>query len=269
VTDSEMSDRTVWRLIVDPEPLCGEWNMAVDEALLRSRIAGGPPTLRLYAWARPTVSLGRFQSAQEVDASACSRLGVDIVRRPTGGRAVLHDDEVTYSVAAAAADGLPVGIAASYRYLGAGLRLAYRRVGVDAEICGLRPGKPRTAACYLSATQADLAFRGLKLSGSAQVWRGSACLQHGSFVISRDAHLEAELFLLDDVSAAELSSRAVTISEALGRRPDRNEIRAAVVEGFSAALGATLVRGVLTEEEARDVAALAGKREAGDPDGPA
>ena len=89
----------------------GAWNMAVDLALLRGLpTAAGRPTLRLYGWARPTVSLGRFQGLEGVDLEACRESGVDVVRRPTGGRGVLHDDEVTYSVAAGCDDGLPRGV---------------------------------------------------------------------------------------------------------------------------------------------------------------
>src|SRR3979490_2061404 len=88
-----------WRLLLD-SPAVGAWNMAVDEVLLAGVAAGSvPPTLRFYQWAPPRLSLGYFHPSQVGDADACRRLGVDIVRRPTGGRAILHDCELTYSVA--------------------------------------------------------------------------------------------------------------------------------------------------------------------------
>jgi lipoate-protein ligase A len=185
-----MTERPRWRLLLDGA--CdGRRNMAVDEALLRSRAHGGPPTLRLYRWRVPTLSLGRFQRLGDVDFDACARFGVDVVRRVTGGRGVLHDDELTYSVVAAEADGLPRGVSASYRHLGSALLRSYRLLGVDAEIAAGSAKGRGNGACYLAATQADLSLAGSKLSGSAQVWRDGACLQHGSFVVSRDVPREA------------------------------------------------------------------------------
>src|SRR2546422_813778 len=86
-----------WRLLREP-PADGAANMARDDALLASALRGAPPTLRLYAWLRPTLSLGAHQSGEDANLHACRRLGVDLVRRPTGGGAVLHDAEVTYAV---------------------------------------------------------------------------------------------------------------------------------------------------------------------------
>jgi lipoyl(octanoyl) transferase len=237
-----------WRLIVDPAA-DGAWNMAVDGALLRSRAAGGPPTLRLYRWSVPTASLGRFQPLSDVDLAACARLGIDVVRRPTGGRGVLHDDELTYSVCAAEADGLPRGVAASYRHLGAALLAAYARLGVTAELTASQSGRKGSAACYLAATQADLSLAGAKLSGSAQVWAEGACLQHGSFVVTRDVAREASVFRLDAAAAAALAAEAVTISDAVGAHPSAEALAAAVADGFAEALGVVLEPGELTSEE--------------------
>ncbi|MDP2232400.1 MAG: lipoate--protein ligase family protein, partial [Actinomycetota bacterium] len=115
-----------WRLLSADGPKDGAWNMAVDRAIQLACAAGAaPPTLRLYTWARPTVTLGRFQPASSVQADACGRYGVGVVRRFTGGRGVLHDDEVTYSIVASVPDGVPRGVAASYRYLCTGLTEAY------------------------------------------------------------------------------------------------------------------------------------------------
>lgn len=237
-----------WRLIVDGA--CdGAWNMAVDGALLRSRGAGGPPTLRLYRWRTPTVSLGRFQSVLDVDAAACERHGVDIVRRATGGRGVLHDDELTYSVAVSEADGVPRGVTASYRHVGSALLAAYAALGVPAELTASHRGVKGSAACYLAATQADLSLAGAKLSGSAQVWSGGACLQHGSFVVSRDVDREAEIFRLAPGPAETLRDDAVTIEAALHERPTDEALIEAVVAGFADALGVRLDPGTLTSAE--------------------
>ncbi len=146
----------VWRLLVQG-PVDGALNMALDRAIQVCREQGSaPPTLRLYRWARPTVSLGRFQALETIDAQYCARGGIDVVRRFTGGRGVLHDDEVTYSAVCGLDDGVPRGVAASYRYLCAALVQAYRALGVDAELTERDRGHAETGACYLQTTRADL-----------------------------------------------------------------------------------------------------------------
>ena len=90
-----------WRLLIDDGPNEGAWNMALDRAVQLAHEAGdAPPTLRLYEWRSPTVTLGRFQAADSIDREWCAANGIDVVRRPTGGKGVLHDDEVTYSIIA-------------------------------------------------------------------------------------------------------------------------------------------------------------------------
>ena len=128
-----MSD-PVWRLIIDGQQP-GAANMAIDRAMLAGRRQGSSPaTLRLYRWKCPTVTVGHFQRLDQVDLAACARRGFDVVRRPTGGRGVLHDDELTYSVVAHVEDGVPRGVAASYRHVSAALAEAYRILGVEAEL---------------------------------------------------------------------------------------------------------------------------------------
>lgn len=238
----------VWRFIEDG-PCDGAWNMAVDRALLESRQAGGRPTLRLYRWTRPTLSLGRFQDVSTVDLGECERRGVDVVRRATGGRAVLHDDEITYSVVASVDDGVPRGVAASYRLLCGALVEAYVRLGVAAELTQRDRGTKGSAACYLHATKADLSLGGAKLSGSAQVWAHDSVLQHGSFVITRDVSREAAVLRLDEAAAARLSAETVAIADVLGRRPAYEAVADAVRSAFEGVLGVRLERGTLTAEE--------------------
>lgn len=224
--------------------------MAVDRALLEARAAGAaPPTLRLYRWARPTVSLGRFQTADDVDRGFCEAHGIDVCRRPTGGRGVLHDDEVTYAVVAGIDDGLPRGVTASYRVLSGALVLAFRALGVEADLVRRPAQRAASGACYLHATAADLSVGAAKLSGSAQVWLKDACLQHGSFVLTRKTALEAAVFALDEAQAEALARSTRTIAEASGRRPDEADVERAVCEGFSRAFGVSLDRGELTREE--------------------
>ena len=234
-----------WRLIIDDGPAEGAWNMALDRAVQLSREAGeAPPTLRLYRWVRPTVTLGRFQDAAGIDRDVCAAEGIDVVRRFTGGRGVLHDDELTYSIVAGLEDGVPRGTAASYRMLCGGLVEAYRELGVVEAALTPRPrGDGSSAACYLHATAADLSLGALKLSGSAQVWSGSTVLQHGSFTVTRDIEREARIFCLDVRDTSRLAEQTATIADSLGRRPSVETLEAAIVAGVARGLGVTFERG--------------------------
>ena len=241
---------TVWRLLVHG-PVDGALNMAIDRAVQLCREAGSaPPTLRLYRWARPTVTLGRFQPASGVDLGYCTRHGIDVVRRFTGGRGVLHVDELTYSVVARTDDGIPRGTAASYQQLCSALVESYRELGVDAELTTRDRGESRASACYLQATQADLSVGHRKLSGSAQVWSGSTVLQHGSFAVSRIPGQEVRIFRLDDAQASRLADCVVTLSDVLGYSPSEEAVASAAIEGFERALDLTMVAGELSALEA-------------------
>lgn len=231
--------------------------MAVDRAMLDAHVAGEvPPTLRLYSWNRPTVSLGRFQPLEDVDRPACARYGVELCRRPTGGRGVLHDDELTYAIVAGVRDGLPRGVSASYRMLCQALVRAFQELGIEAALTARSRGARSAGACYLHATPADLSLGAAKLSGSAQVWAGESCLQHGSFVLSRDAAREAEIFGLDEDGRAELERSTDTIVGALGMRPSPGVLEAAVIHGVEQGLSARLTRSVLSDSEIRSADAV-------------
>lgn len=227
--------------------------MAVDRAVLLARERGeSPATLRLYRWSRPTVSLGRFQRLDDVDVAACAELGIDVVRRPTGGRGVLHDQELTYSVVAGVADGIPRGTAASYAVLCSALVEAYRRLGVPADLTARDRGEGAAGACYLHATRADLSVGAAKLSGSAQVWSRDTVLQHGSFVIDRDVAVESRVFRLPPAAASRLAETTRTLRGLLGSAPTDERLRQAIVEGFEHALGIVLEPGELSPRESAD-----------------
>ena len=239
-----------WRLIIDESPADGAWNMALDRALQMTREAGeSPATLRLYRWVRPTVTLGHFQAADSVDLEFCDESGIDVVRRFTGGRGVLHDDEVTYSIVAGLDDGIPRGVAASYRLFCAGLAQAYRLLGVDASLTALPRGDRRSAACYLHSTAADLSVGMRKLSGSAQVWLGSTVLQHGSFTLSRDVRREARVFRLATPAGDQLTEHAATLAEMLESRPSTARILDASVKGMTDTLDVSPVLGSASPRE--------------------
>jgi lipoate-protein ligase A len=249
--------RESWRLLVHGA-LDGRLNMAIDRAVQLARDEGSaPPTLRLYRWSRPTLTLGRFQSLTTVDTAECARAGVDVARRFTGGRGVLHDEELTYAVVAGVDDGVPRGVAASYRYLCAALIEAYAQLGVRTELVTRESTARSAGACYLQSTRADLAAADAKVSGSAQVWRGETVLQHGSFVVHREMSRESKVFRLDRHQLEHLSKHTRTLLELTGRRPTYAAIECAVVTGFERALGVRFAPAGLTAREAELAAGLA------------
>ena len=185
--------KPVWRLLRTGD-MSGAMNMALDEALLES-VAGGQsaPILRLYGWTPPTVSLGYFQRGDKVvNLSACREFGYDVVRRSTGGRAVLHDQEVTYSVIAPNHDEIfSGGISDNYHIIAQGLLALVRSFGIQAEIAGGRQKSPQAGdaahnVCFFSPAFSELVYAGCKLVGSAQRRLGNAFLQHGSIPLNID-----------------------------------------------------------------------------------
>jgi len=216
-----------WRLLVDP-PASGAWNMAVDEVLLDGIAAGtAPPTLRFYGWTPPCLSLGYFQPFDVVDLDSCRALGVDIVRRPTGGRAILHDREVTYSVVLPAwVLGQDGGVLLSYHRLSLALQDGLRRLGVPATLAPASAA-PSTAvhgpACFDRPSAHEILLNGRKLVGSAQVRRGGAILQHGSILVEpRIASLIACLRLPVGSGSQRIEEGVAELLE-LAAKPRRRE----------------------------------------------
>jgi lipoate-protein ligase A len=236
-----------WRLLVD-EAASGAWNMSVDEALLEAVWQGlAPITLRFYRWQPATVSLGYFQPAEDVDLAAVERLGLGLVRRPTGGRAILHDDELTYSLVIPAA-ALPGGrsVGRSYLAISRALLVGLQRLGLAAQV-GEQVASRQTLspACFALATRADLQAAGHKLVGSAQVRRGGVILQHGSLPLTLNRQLHAAVFGEGEVAKLP----ALGLAAALGRRPSWEELVQALALGFRTTFGVSLQPGALTASE--------------------
>lgn len=252
-----------WRLLLSP-PASGYHNMAMDEALLLSLQQGsGLPTLRFYSWQPPCLSVGYFQSVrEEVDLEYLRKQGLDMVRRPTGGGAVLHDREVTYSLVAREEDPLLSGnILESYRKVSLGILAGLRRLGAEVEMAPpLRHQAPRSGACFDEPAAYEILFWGRKLVGSAQVRRSGFILQQGSILLDFDA--EGFLPILKprgNRSREGLLERVATLKEALGEMPPWDELVRSLAYGFAQALGLELERGNLSPEEE----SLAQKLEAG------
>ncbi len=232
-----------WDLVLDgPRP--GRENMERDTALAEAVAAGQRrPTLCLYAWSPPAVSIGRHQEpAGACDAAACAAAGWEVVRRPTGGRAVLHAaDEVTYAVALPLA-AAPAGVLAAYAWLAQGLVAAYRHLGLPAEFAAGKRATARSGACFDAPAAHEVVVGGRKVVGSAQVRRAGYLLQHGSLPLTFDPALHARLLGLPPDGAALLAAQAAGLGDFLDPPPPWGAVAAAVVRGFEEALGAAFTK---------------------------
>ena len=255
-----------WRLIVETEPRTGAANMALDEAIMDAVAADrSPPTLRFYQWDPPCLSLGKRQPLSGIDLEACQRDGVDVVRRATGGLAILHTDEVTYSVCVRPDDPRAEGaVLDAYRKLSQGLVAGLALLGVDAVMNPVEPGSVQnaSAACFEAPSAYEITAGTQKLIGSAQTRPAGRVLQHGSLPLFGDiARVTRYLWFPaeDDHAAlaAHLRERAATLSSLLGRPTSFAETAEALARGFSAALNLSLVPGTPTADELGAAAAIA------------
>lgn len=243
-----------WRLLVDGE-LPGAANMARDVAVLEAVAAGeAEPSLRLYGWDPPCLSLGRHQGVEAADLQFCRAEGIDVVRRPTGGRALLHHLELTYAVVAPLGEGpLPRGLQEAYRVICGALVRAMRSLGVAAELTGGEvnlelPGPRTTVPCFEAPAGGEVVVRGRKLVGSAMRAHAGAVLQHGAIVLDWDGRLQAgSMGLADD---AALRPHITTLAAELGRSVDRGEVEGAVVEAIAEVLDLELAAAPLNAAEA-------------------
>lgn len=199
--------------------------MAIDAALLAEADRTGAALLRLYRWNPPCLSLGRNEPAlARYDRSAIERRGLDLVRRPTGGRAVWHEHEATYAVAAPI---LPFGsLRQSYRAIHERLARALQALGARVDLAGGRATPLQTpGACFSRAAGGEVLVDGSKVIGSAQVRQGSAFLQHGSILLAGSQEP------VQAVSRRPLAvTGATTLSAALGRPVSFAEVVEAIVE---------------------------------------
>lgn len=230
-----------WRLLLDG-PAPGPWNMGVDEALLASAIRGGPPTLRFYTWDGAWLSLGYGQRAGAARRAACARAGVGVVRRSTGGRAVLHGGDLTYALAAPAPL-LPADLRACYGLVAEALLAGLRALGAEVERTPGAPGRSGREAfdCFAGPAPDELCAAGRKLVGSAQRRARGGILQHGSIRVRPDT-AEAR-------AAAGLAPGAATSLGELGIPDSVETVRDHLVESFGAALGARFQDLALTPGE--------------------
>ena len=258
-----------WRLIIEEAPRSGAANMAVDQAIAQACAAGeSPPTLRFYRWQPPAISLGRHQHIADIDRAAAAVHGYEIVRRSTGGRAILHTDELTYAVAASMDEPrVQGGVMDAYLRLSNALVAGLHHLGVQADKAAgdVRTGSDVSAACFEVPSAYEITVGGRKLMGSAQSRRARYVLQHGSLPLVGDiARLIDVLVLADEERTqlrAQLADRACTLASALGVADDDPaldfaKVAAALVKGFQTTLTLDFKQGTLTPAEAKNAASF-------------
>jgi lipoyl(octanoyl) transferase len=256
--------RPQWRLL-DTGPADGFTNMAVDEALLAVFAAeGGPTTVRFYSWLPPALSLGYGQSIErELELGQCTSLGIDVVRRPTGGRAVLHDHEVTYSLVISANDPrVTAGILAAYLTISQALIRGLAYLGITAELLPLRRGvslssNATSPVCFATPSSYEVAVGGRKIIGSAQRRAHDVIMQHGSIPLSWNLDRMQAVFgrsaLESGGPQGEPDCRLpmTSLQEAGGRTYDYTEVVAALTRGIAETWEVDLLQCGLTSEERR------------------
>jgi lipoyl(octanoyl) transferase len=245
-----------WRLILDP-PLSGKENMEKDIALMEEVTSGEcPPILRIYRWAPPALSLGYFQDETEVvNLAACREAGIDLVRRPTGGRAVLHHEELTYSIIVPEVHPFidRGSVLDAYRSISRGVVTAFNLLGITASISPEREGQVglTPGSCFDTPSAYEVQIKDKKVVGSAQLRRDGILLQHGAilFRLPQDLYQrvlkknyrkdsEGQVFELDEQAAGLLD---------LGYDISYEEMTRALVKAFSLVIPAvfTSVRTLL------------------------
>lgn len=261
-TEGKRFPAATWRLILDGEA-DGPTNMAVDDAILEAVGAeDSPPTLRFYGWSPPCLTLGRSQPQAEADLEACRAAGVDVVRRPSGGQAILHTDELTYSVALRQTDPRAEGgVLEVYRLLSDGLLLGLNRLGVGAAAAaGKADAGVKTPICFETPSAYEIVADGHKLVGSAQ-WRArGAVLQHGTLPLHGDLGRIVNYLRFPEEEREEqarrLLSRATTLEAALGCRMPFDRVAEALAGGLAQVLNITLAPGSLSAGERARAAEL-------------
>ncbi|MEP6895406.1 MAG: lipoate--protein ligase family protein [Chloroflexota bacterium] len=248
-----------WRLLIT-HPARGAWNMAVDESILEHIYREESlPTLRLYAWNPPCLSLGHAQPFSDVSMKRLKQHDWEVVRRVTGGRAILHTDELTYSVIAPTDEPrVAGGILESYNRLAQALLLAVQSLEIPVEIKEGKISENSTPnpVCFEVPSTYEITVNGKKLIGSAQARKKEGVLQHGSLPLTGDLTRICQALTFENEAAREEASkrlleRATTVESALGVEISWKKAAQAFIRGFEAQLGLSFERGELSESESK------------------
>ncbi|MEK3975402.1 MULTISPECIES: biotin/lipoate A/B protein ligase family protein [unclassified Psychrobacillus] len=271
-------EKTKWYFI-DSGPCAPSYNMALDEALLDWHSEGLiPPVIRFYEWNPATLSIGYFQSVEkEIDMEAVRRLGLGFVRRPTGGRGVLHEHELTYSVIVSEDyPDMPATVTEAYRVISEGLLKGFQSLGLEAYFSiPNTPDKlqalknPKTAVCFDTPSWYELVVEGKKVAGSAQTRQKGVILQHGAILLDLDDEKLVQTFKFSTDEAREkvkksINQKAVAINKLLQKPIPIDICKVAFRDGFSEALNVELVPFSLNEKQIEYVKTLEKRRYAND-----
>ena len=255
------------------------FNMALDEALLEWHSQGKiKPTIRFYGWEPATLSIGYFQKVEkEINLEAVQKYGLGFVRRPTGGRGVLHEHELTYSVIVSEDHAMmPKGVTESYRVISEGVLHGFKNLGLDAYFAVPKTKEeqdllksPRSAVCFDAPSWYELVVEGRKVAGSAQTRQKNVILQHGSIILELDEEKLFDLFKFPNERVRErmlkgFSKKAVAINELSNRKISIAEAESAFKTGFEQGLDIKLIPYELSTEEISYVHELVVKRYASD-----
>jgi len=240
------------------------YNMAVDEAILNNHLVqGGPATLRLYEFSPPAVSLGYAQKISKTNLQRLQERGYEVVRRPTGGRAVLHLHDLTYSFIApvrstTCSGDLPTlspSVVQAHKEICQALILTFAQFGIELELGRSQSNYRHLEDCFEATTTADLHFQGRKVVGSAQLRRKSALLQHGSIVLQPSPPMLSELLAdqKEGSGAVDEAKRPGSLFELAGRTLSSAEFNQAFKSGFGQAFGISFYDGSLSDFELAEV----------------
>ncbi|WP_277587460.1 lipoate--protein ligase family protein [Psychrobacillus antarcticus] len=271
-------EKAKWYFI-NSGPCSPSFNMAMDEALLDWHSEGLiPPVIRFYEWNPATLSIGYFQSVEkEIDMEAVKRLGLGFVRRPTGGRGVLHEHELTYSVIVTESyPSMPATVTEAYRVISEGLLLGFQNLGLDAYFSVPNTDeqreslkKPKSAVCFDAPSWYELVVEGKKVAGSAQTRQKGVILQHGAILLDLDEDKLIQTFKFSSDSVKNrvknsLSQKAVSINKIISKPITMEKCKTAFKKGFADALDIELVEYKLTQEQLDYVKELETTRYAND-----
>lgn len=264
-------NKEVWRFI-DSGNGSPAFNMALDEALLDWHSEGKiPPVIRFYGWNPATLSIGYFQKVdKEIDLDAVKKHQLGFVRRPTGGRGVLHEHEITYSVIVSEGHPeMPRTVTEAYRVISEGILKGFHHLGLEAYFAVPKSAEerdalksPRSAVCFDAPSWYELVVEGRKVAGSAQTRQKGVILQHGSILLDLDEDKLFSLFKYPNERVKErmkntFKSKAVAINDISPRKITLEEAKEAFFKGFSEGLGIELEPYELTEQELAYVQRLA------------
>jgi lipoate-protein ligase A len=245
-----------WDILIDPVPRRGAANMAVDEYLFAGLGQDPRTTVRFYGWERPTASLGYAQPIDKVlDLDSCRRNGVDVIRRMTGGKLVLHWHEITYAVASSDTFTFTSTLPDSYRLISAGLIRGLEKMGLKARLAGVPPMSytKGNMPCFAYPARDEIEIDGRKIVGSAQKRTGGWFLQHGSIPLQGDDGLLQRISLVQDENA---DLKRTSLSEVLRREVDRDWAVKFLVRGLAEHFGVRfkpLILGKEAEAEIRRI----------------